>query len=127
MIPFEEADGLTKLKAYDSFDQTLAGYPDGIEVQAEMARYLANDQMQQRASLMAVLADRETQLVSPDLLTSVRKLLVHPESYTRRMAALALFGGGGAAEAALQEEMGTLPKDIALDFVALFRIASGLV
>lgn len=122
----EAADALLKKQhAYDKFEEILSF--DDDDLQTTLALYLADATKNRRDTLLACMADRETEIGYPELIESIRRLLIHPDTIMRRMAALALFSAGPLGEEALSEEMGgKLPKDVALDFVELFRIASGV-
>lgn len=122
----EAADALLKKShAYQEFEEILRSEDAGL--QTALALYLADSTKLRRDTLLACLSDRETEIQEPALVESIRRLLTHPDQTMRRMAGLALFSSGELGEAALGEEMsGKLPKEIALDLVELFRIASGL-
>lgn len=122
----EAADALLKrAHAYQEFEEILISNEEGL--QTAMALYLADATKLQREPLLACLSDRETEIQEPALVESIRRLLTHPDTRLRRMAGLALFSSGELGEAALGEEMGgKLPKEIAIDLIELFRIASGL-
>ncbi len=120
------ADNLLKRQhAYDAFENVLRSVDPGL--QTDLALYLSNGQMRHREALLACMADREFQLEEPALLEVLRRLLTHDDTRMRRVAALVLFSGGEPGSKVLEEEMGgSLPKEIATDFLALFRLASGL-
>lgn len=116
---------LKKSHAYEAFSEVLS--VEAEDQQTCLALFLADATRFQRAALLASMADRDYQIVEPALIESVRRLLTHDDQYLRRMAALALFSAGDLAHEALSEEMqGKLPKEIALDLVQLFRLASGV-
>jgi len=113
--------------AYEDFNNVLATVPEGEELATAIALFLADTTNRHREALLACMSDRETVVTHPALLESIRLLLTNPDTRLRRMAALVLFGGGKAAEEVLSQEMsGKLPKEIAVDFIALFRLAAGV-
>jgi hypothetical protein len=114
---------VTPSQAYRHFEELLATCPP----ESDLAALLSNPATDHKNKLLAAMADRETALTSPTLLSVIRTFLTDPTPFTRRVAALALFSGGPDAVAVLQEEMeGRIPKDFALDFIELFRLASGV-
>jgi hypothetical protein len=114
---------MTPLQAYRHFDDLLATAPSEID----LAALLTNPAIDHKDRLLAAMADRETLLTSPALLNCIRTFLTDPTPFTRRVAALVLFSGGPDAVEVLNEEMGgRLPKEFALDFIELFRLASGV-
>ena len=119
-----QAEG-KKSRAYAYFEDVLRSTDSGL--QRSLALYLSNDQMRGRETLLSCMADHEFQLADEALLAAIRRILTHTDTRTRRMAALALFSGGVNGSTVLEDEMGgNLPKEIALDFLELFRLASGL-
>jgi hypothetical protein len=116
-----------KVHTYEAFEDVIRLAEQDASVQTSLALFLADTTRSRREVLLACMADREFKIGEPALLEICRRLLTHADTTMRRMSALCLFSGGEAANEILSTEMsGILPKEIALDFVALFRIASGV-
>jgi hypothetical protein len=97
----------------------LATEPD----QSDIAAILASPTTEHPGSLLAALADHQTTLTSPTLISLVQAFLSDPEANIRRVAALALHAGGPDSLQVLQNTLPSLPPDIAADLGKTLRFS----